>query len=138
MQYKGDVSAKEAYGALVSETNSCLIDVRTQAEWAFVGVPDVSETGKKAAFIEWQFWPSGVQNPDFVGDCLDFLGENPTDVYLLCRSGARSASAAAALTAAGVDNCYNIVNGFEGHHDSHKRRGCLSGWKAEGLPWLQN
>lgn len=136
--YAGDVSSREAYSALLSSSGARLIDVRTKAEWAFVGVPDISSTGQDPAFIEWQSWPGGVQNPDFVSECLAFLGEKSVDVYLLCRSGARSASAAAALSAAGVEKCYNIVNGFEGAHDSERHRGRLSGWKAEGLPWAQS
>ena len=45
--YAGDVSVKQAWDILKEEKAACLIDVRTRAEWMFVGVPDVSELGKE-------------------------------------------------------------------------------------------
>ena len=29
------------------------------------------------------------------------------------------------------------VDGFEGPLDEERHRGCVEGWKAEGLPWAQ-
>ncbi|MGZ9035358.1 MAG: rhodanese-like domain-containing protein, partial [Rhodospirillales bacterium] len=58
-------------------------------------------------------------------------------VVLICRSGARSRAAAIALTAAGFGPCYNVVSGFEGDPDPLRHRGTVSGWKVEGLPWVQ-
>ncbi|MGE0096622.1 MAG: rhodanese-like domain-containing protein, partial [Alphaproteobacteria bacterium] len=34
---------------LARDPNSVLVDVRSQAEWSFVGVPDLSSLGKKVA-----------------------------------------------------------------------------------------
>lgn len=56
--YAGDMLSVDAYCLLAGEATSTLIDVRTQAEWAYVGVPDISTLGKAALFLEWQSFPS--------------------------------------------------------------------------------
>ena len=56
--YAGDMLSVDAYSLLAGEATSTLIDVRTQAEWAYVGVPDISTLGKAALFLEWQSFPS--------------------------------------------------------------------------------
>jgi rhodanese-related sulfurtransferase len=55
----------------------------------------------------------------------------------LCRSGVRSRDAAIAMTAAGFKACYNVASGFEGDKDAAGHRGTVSGWKVDGLPWMQ-
>jgi rhodanese-related sulfurtransferase len=55
----------------------------------------------------------------------------------LCRSGARSHSAAEAATRAGWRECYNVLEGFEGDKDAAHHRGTVGGWKKAGLPWIQ-
>ena len=81
-------------------------------------------------------------NPDFVAaadKALRGAGRGPdAPVYFICRSGARSASAAAAMTAAGYSNCFNVAGGFEGQRDEGGHRGTVDGWKAAGLPWVQS
>ncbi|GAG76439.1 unnamed protein product, partial [marine sediment metagenome] len=42
-----DVEVKEVWERLKQDPGSVLIDVRTQAEWAYVGVPDLSSLGKQ-------------------------------------------------------------------------------------------
>ena len=49
----------------------------------------------------------------------------------------RSKAAAKALTAAGFQACYNILEGFEGNADNDGHRGNVGGWKHAGLPWRQ-
>jgi len=44
---------------------------------------------------------------------------------------------ATALTAAGYSHCYNVSEGFEGNLDTEHHRGRAGGWKAAGLPWVQ-
>ena len=137
-QYAGDLTPREAWDLLAADEHAVLVDVRTDAEWRFVGVPDVSTLGRGVAFIEWSRYPSGQLNPDFV-DELGRTGLQPGDgrpVVFLCRSGVRSRGAAAAATDAGFGPAYNIVEGFEGGVDEHGRRG-VEGWRAAGLPWRQ-
>lgn len=131
--YKGDVLPVEAYKALQEKANSVLIDVRTTPEWAFVGVPAV----ERLLRIAWQEFPAMEVNADFAAE-VEAAGIEKTDeLYLICRSGQRSASAAAALTAAGFANCYNVSEGFEGDRNGDGHRGTLGGWKHAGLPWFQ-
>jgi rhodanese-related sulfurtransferase len=140
--YAGDVDVKEAWRLLNDNTSSVLIDVRTQAEWAFVGLPDIDGTGRLFLTEEWQAFPGGVPNTSFAEDVAARLEEAgvPRDapILCLCRSGQRSASAAAALTALGYLACFNVAGGFEGPLDDAGHRGRAGGWKAAGLPWRQS
>ena len=119
-----------------------LIDVRTRAEWTFVGVPDLRPLSKETHFAEWQSFPPSGQNSGFVQEVSDLLAKKELDpdtpIYFLCRSGARSQSAAQAMTQAGYTKCFNISDGFEGALNPESHRGTQSGWKAAGLPWIQS
>ena len=130
MSYAGDLSPSEAYELLLARPNAVLVDCRTNAEWAFVGVPAVAGT----RFVEWTRFPDGSPNPDFVTQAGDGL-EADQPVVLLCRSGARSAAAAHALTGAGFSEVYNVLDGFEGDVDAAGHRS--GGWRGAGLPWQQ-
>jgi len=135
--YAGDLTVRESWEMLARDANSVLVDVRSQAEWSFVGVPDLSSLGKKVALVPWQTFPGMKPNPDFAAQ-LAAAGVSPDKTVLfLCRSGARSKSAAIAMTAAGYKRCHNVAGGFEGPHDSHRHRGMVDGWKAANLPWVQ-
>lgn len=136
-----DVEIKEVWKRLESDPGSLLIDVRTQAEWAFVGVPDLSPLGKRLLCVEWQRFPGGQPNPDFTSQLeseLAALGAGKdTELFFICRSGQRSLHSAEALTAVGYRACRNVAGGFEGPLDSEGHRGSVAGWKAAGLPWVQ-
>jgi rhodanese-related sulfurtransferase len=106
--YAGDLTPQQAWD-LVHDTDAVLVDVRTEAEWRFVGVPALERLARVA-------------------------GERP--VVLLCRSGQRSVAAAEALTAAGAGPAWNVLDGFEGGLDEQGHRGA-AGWRAVGLPWTQ-
>jgi len=139
--YAGDLLAVDAYALLEGEASSILIDVRTKAEWAYVGTPDLHALGKTPLFLEWQSYPSMAVDADFVARLeaqLQSAGvERGASLVFLCRSGARSRGAATALTNAGWGPCFNVSDGFEGPLDGLRRRGGAGGWKASGLPWTQ-
>lgn len=136
--YAGDLSVAEAWSLLVVDQTSQLVDVRTHAEWRFVGAPELSGIGRKIHFVEWQTFPAMTQNPDFVTKTSEALGPDKNiPVLFLCRSGGRSQAAAAAMTKAGYTRAYNIVGGFEGELDGERHRANKNGWKAAGLPWMQ-
>jgi len=122
---------------LESDPAAVLVDVRTDAEWSFVGVPDLSELGRGPICIAWQRYPDMSVNPHFIEEVAARGVEPDNTVVLLCRSGQRSRAAAEALTAQGYRHCYNITDGFEGVPDRLRHRGRVSGWKAAGLPWVQ-
>jgi rhodanese-related sulfurtransferase len=140
--FAGDVSADEAWEGLSSEPQSMLIDVRTRAEWAYVGIVDLSAIGKETLLVEWQSYPTMAVNADFAEVLAAELHRRgvgrETALYFLCRSGARSLAAANALADAGFDRCFNIAGGFEGPLDEGRHRGTVDGWKAAGLPWVQS
>lgn len=139
--YAGDVAAPYAYAALSS--NAVIVDVRTIAEWNFVGLPALSP--EQLVVCEWQAYPDMQRNPGFVAKVSEEVlarssAKAPADapeIYFLCRSGARSRSAAMAMTQAGFPKCFNIQNGFEGDPDADGHRGIVNGWKVDGLPWRQ-
>ena len=134
--YAGDVSPNEAW-EMLQRADTVLIDCRTTAEWNYVGRPDLAEVGKDVVLIEWQQYPSGEVNPNFVAEVMNAGVDKDATVLTLCRSGVRSIAAAQALTAAGFESCFNILEGFEGDKDDRDHRATLGGWKVAGLPWRQ-
>ncbi len=140
--YAGDVDARDAWQALSTTPEAVLIDVRTAAEWAYVGVPSLAPIGKAPLLVEWDEFPSGKLVPDFIGRLTAALATAGADtgapLYFLCRSGNRSRHAAIAATAAGYRHAYNIAQGFEGRLDAERHRGTPGSWKAENLPWVQS
>ena len=139
-----DVDPTETWAGLAKNSDSILVDVRTNAEWSFVGIPDLSNVNKQAILIEWNQFPTMTKNKDFALILMDKLnGAAPSDVYFLCRSGVRSLAAAALMievfAAQGWSvNCINVTEGFEGDLDVNGHRGNLNGWKARGLAWRQS
>ena len=138
MTYAGDIGVEEVWRNLRDEPSAVLIDVRTAAEWAFVGAPELSDAGKDVIKVSWQTLPGMVLNASFVDEVKAQGVNEGAKIYLLCRSGQRSRDAAIALTAAGYKQCFNVAEGFEGGPDGDQHRGNLNGWKAAGLPWAQS
>jgi rhodanese-related sulfurtransferase len=140
-RYAGDVLPREAWRVLADNRQAQLIDVRTSAEWAYVGVPDLSQLGKDIVRLEWQRFPEMEVAADFADRLKTILDDRgtPADapLFFLCRSGARSARAAGAATEAGYTAAHNVAHGFEGDADDQRHRGRINGWKVEGLPWVQ-
>jgi rhodanese-related sulfurtransferase len=137
-KYAGEVTSATAFETLLDDPEAVLVDVRTSAEWNFVGVPDLRPIGKTPVFVSWQDYPDMAINQDFPA-ALRAAGVRPDQrVLLLCRSGQRSRAAAVALTADGFSQAYNVSDGFEGPLDDTGHRGVASGWKAAGLPWIQH
>jgi rhodanese-related sulfurtransferase len=132
-----DVSPRQVWEALMSNPAAVLCDVRTSAEWNFVGQPELSQTGKQVLLVQWQTYPSMQLNPKFVESLAAAQAQPDDHVYFICRSGARSMAAAQAAKAAGYKHVYNVKDGFEGPADARGHRGTVAGWKADGLPWKQ-
>ena len=135
--YAGDVSPATAWKILSERKDALLVDVRTRAEWNYVGLPDLALLDKKPALLEWQVFPSNQPNPEFVSALSGAVADKDAPLLFLCRSGARSAAAAKAMSAAGFSSCLNVADGFEGPLDAQAKRGATAGWKAAGLPWRQ-
>jgi rhodanese-related sulfurtransferase len=138
VSYAGDVSVLEAWGILKSDPAAVLIDVRTDAEWAYVGMPDLTELGKDVKRISWITFPAMAPNPNFISELSNTVADKNTTLLFLCRSGVRSIATSISATEAGYQNSHNVLCGFEGDKDDQAHRGYSAGWKAEGLPWTQS
>lgn len=130
--YAGAVTPQEAYACLLAASTVKLVDVRTRAERDWVGrvaIPEVQH-----AAIEWNLYPGGQPNPDFLPQLQQAAEKN--DVLLfLCRSGVRSRHAAKLATEAGFTQCFDILEGFEGDKDAEGHRKTVTGWCKAGIPW---
>lgn len=136
MTQHADLTPRQAWERLESDPDAVLVDVRTSAEWSFVGLPDLTSIGKRVVPIEWTTFPEGAPNPRFLDDLRASIPTDDTPVLFLCRSGARSVAATAAATAAGYTAAHNVSEGFEGDLDAQGHR-AVNGWKQAGLPWRQ-
>ena len=140
----GEVNPDEAWHILSSNESARLIDVRTRAEWGFVGVPDLGQLRHTPLFIEWAAYPGMSLNSRFAAEVEEALaGDVPETLLFICRSGARSLQAAHAVTDhfAGMGRtvtCLNVAEGFEGDLDASGHRGNQNGWKFRGLAWRQS
>ncbi|WP_028455549.1 rhodanese-like domain-containing protein [Chitinilyticum litopenaei] len=131
--YSGAVTPVEAHALAQALPSVRIVDVRSSAEWQWVGIVPGAE------LIEWRRWDPqhGMQpNADFLTQLKTRV--DPENIVLfLCRSGARSHDAAALAAANGYSEAYNILEGFEGDKDAAQHRGAHNGWQASGLPWVQ-
>ncbi len=134
----GNVSSRQAWEVLERDPQAQLVDVRTTAEWSYVGIPDLDPIGKRAALVVWQEFPSGELNPNFQAELARANLRPDQPLYFICRSGARSLAAAREAAIAGFGHVFNVADGFEGPPDAEQHRGRIAGWKAAGLPWRQS
>jgi rhodanese-related sulfurtransferase len=132
LPYAGALLPQEAHELLAVQPDARLVDVRTRAEWDWVGrIPG-------AVMIEWNNWPAGERNPAFVDELKAKVPKTTAPTLFICRSGARSHHAAAAAAQSGYTNAVNVLEGFEGDKDERGRRNTVGGWRAAGLPWEQS
>ncbi len=155
----------EAYDMLNTVPDTYLIDIRTRAEYQFVGHPITAyhfpymfmstELVKKDGEYSYPF---DVKNKAFIEEITKIF-KKTDNILVLCRDGSRSASAAGELAQAGFKNVYSIEDGFEGppfpsFSDSNKdkyyrqlaKRNNIYGfdhrrhygWQWWGLPWTYN
>lgn len=130
LPYAGALTPAEAWEVLQHAPGAKLVDVRTRAEWDWVGrVPDAVE-------IEWLSYPGSAPNPVFMQQ-LHREVDSEALVMFLCRSGGRSDKAARLAAESGYAEAYNILEGFEGDRDANGQRNRVGGWRHAGLPWTQ-
>ncbi|NKB51678.1 MAG: rhodanese-like domain-containing protein [Rhizobiaceae bacterium] len=141
MSYAGDLTVKQCWDLLGSDKTAFIVDVRTVAEWAYVGVPLLDAEMQDVILQQWQVFPDMAVDGNFssrLHEQLESAGaDKEAKLCFLCRSGVRSLAAAKAMSAIGYANSYNITGGFEGDLDDEGHRGKRNGWKMEGLPWQQ-
>jgi rhodanese-related sulfurtransferase len=133
LPYAGAVTPQEAYALLQAVTGAKLVDVRTNAERDWIGRVAIPEA--QHAAIQWNLYPGGTPNPDFMAQLAQTAAKD--DVLLfLCRSGVRSRHAAKLATENGYTQCFDILEGFEGDKDAELHRKTVAGWCKAGLPWV--
>ncbi|MBX3664725.1 MAG: rhodanese-like domain-containing protein [Burkholderiales bacterium] len=128
-RYAGDLYPREAW-LLMLQSGAHLVDVRTRAEWTWVGHVSGS------TLVEWETFPGNRRNPDFAGELAGHFHRDDL-LLLMCRSGKRSVPACRAAAATGFGVVYNVLEGFEGDLDAGKHRSSTGGWRFSGLPWVQ-
>lgn len=128
LPYAGALTPQEAHEVWQLAPGAKLIDVRTRAEWDWVGrIPGAIE-------IEWLSYPDNRPNTHFLAQLKQQVDREALLMFI-CRSGMRSHNAAALASEAAHLNCYNVLEGFEGDKDANGQRGKVGGWRRAGLPW---
>ncbi|RCS59695.1 rhodanese-like domain-containing protein [Parvibium lacunae] len=137
LPYAGAITPEEAAAWLAQDPHVILVDVRTRAEWQWVGQPQI--TAAQYRQIEWNLASTGSRNPHFQEELTTAVPPTnamPTLLFL-CRSGARSHAAAELAQRLGYPS-HNILSGFEGDKNTLGQRKSVNGWCAAGLPWIQS
>jgi rhodanese-related sulfurtransferase len=129
LEFKGTVLPQEAW-ALFQSQDAVIVDVRTSEERKFVGLIE------NTIHIPWAIGTALNRNPNFVEDLETKVGRDKL-IFLICRSGKRSAAAANIAFNAGFNHVYNIDQGFEGDLNESRHRGTFNGWRFHHLPWIQ-
>ena len=86
-QYAGDVTSKQAWEMLERDPKAVLLDVRTDAEWRYVGLPDLSVLEKRILRVCWQEYPELNFNPNFVKEVASHNLANDQPLLIICRYG---------------------------------------------------
>ena len=137
MSYKRNLLPKMAVERLQSNSQALFVDVRSKAEYKYVGFPENS------ILIPWIDDPDWEPNPEAFSDLVmqELDGrENllKTEIILICRSGFRSNEALKCLENKGFTQVSHVASGFEGDLDENDHRGNLNGWRHDGMPWSQS
>jgi len=131
LPYEGALTPREAWEVWQLAPGSRLVDVRARAELDWVGrIPGTVE-------IEWQTYPDNQPNPHFLTHLKHEIDHESLTMFI-CRNGVRSSAAAKAANEAGIIDCYNVLEGFEGDKDANGQRNNIGGWRHAGLPWTQS
>lgn len=138
-----DITPTGAYNLTASSSDVYIVDVRTIAEWTWVGHPGVNKINEGAKLkgkvvnisVMIDINNELVDNPFFIKSVKKmFHDKENVTLITMCRSGGRSVTAANALEAAGFTNVMNMVTGFEGGKDANGYR-TKNSWKVDGLPY---
>jgi len=137
MSYKRNLLPKMAIERLQDNPQALFVDVRSKAEYKYVGFPENS------ILIPWIDDPDWEPNPEAFSDAVmqELDGRenlSDTEIILICRSGFRSNEALKCLENKGFTQVSHVASGFEGDLDENDHRGNLNGWRHDGMPWSQS
>ena len=137
MSYKRNLLPKMAVERLQNNPQALFVDVRSKAEFKYVGYPENS------ILIPWIDDPDWEPNPEAFSDAvIQELDSRKnllnTEIILICRSGFRSNEALKCLENKGFTQVSHVASGFEGDLDENDHRCNLNGWRHDGMPWSQS
>jgi rhodanese-related sulfurtransferase len=108
-----------------------LIDVRSIAEYVFIGHPEMAYN------IPLMFWSEKQQklilNENFLTN-IESRFKRDDILIFICRSGGRSLKTATMAKQSGFINVFSVKEGFEGQKDKKGYRS-INGWKNSELPY---
>ena len=140
MSYAGDITPEEAWKLLSDNPEAVLVDGRTDAEWRFVGVPDLSSLRRDVVYIEWNT-TDGKHNDNFVAELLEQIAVAGSDdrgrwsscvAPVIARSAPpRSRPRRASPRPTTCWTASKATSTSDGHRGG-------TGWRAIGLPWKQS
>jgi rhodanese-related sulfurtransferase len=146
-----NIDSKQVYNQLTSNKNAFLIDVRTQEEFDWVGNVCDSYFCNKQILHTWKNVANPMQSSQFSNILTEIIlnkskslcatqeqAMQHLQLYFICRSGGRSGLSVVHLTNLGWQQCFNVLNGFEGDLNDQHQRGKINGWKFNNLPWRQS
>jgi rhodanese-related sulfurtransferase len=120
-----------------------IIDVRTPAEYLFVGHAPMA-VNIPIRFLGDTYTTEAMKpvmpiNDNFIAEVKKRFKKTDT-ILVMCRSGGRGATAVDLMAEAGFQKVYNIIDGFEGDKlkdpaSYHNGKRILNGWKNSGAPW---
>jgi rhodanese-related sulfurtransferase len=108
INYKADITAKQAFKMLQNDKNILFLDIRTKYEYD-KGHP------KGSVLLPLFFLKNGqrVLNNNFIQEVYKASGNNLNrKIILICHSGSRTKYAAKALAKQGFTEVYNILYGY--------------------------
>lgn len=110
------VMPEDAYGEVSTSEDAFILDVRTDAEFIWVGHPGVENIANVSIKIEKK--GKMILNPSFISDMDEIFGDaKDSRIIIICRSGDRSRGAAKKLISNGYTNISYVYDGFEGSKD---------------------
>lgn len=123
--YYDNILCQDAWKILIDDPDTLLVDVRTEFEWQNVGKPKLINI-HQLLLNSLKIYPLMTFNENF-NKILLANAKNKSKVFFLCRYGSRSSEAAKMAHLNGLDNCYNMIDGFEGNEYG-------PGWLKNNLP----
>lgn len=133
----------DAAAALEANPAILFLDVRDPIEVALIGHPTRIDAIVPVVLATHEFdaQTGGLKiapNAAFLAEAEEVVSREglgkDSPIFVMCRSGGRSAMAAEALVKAGYGNVWNLIEGFEGDKDDAGGRG-VNGWRNAGLAW---
>jgi rhodanese-related sulfurtransferase len=144
------IHADDAYHMLQNE-DTYILDIRTPAEWYYVGHPDMEGKVFNISYWLWELNPRTkeyeyIRTPKFFDEAVVRRFKDGDTIIVMCKSDGRASRAsteledpttpaAQRLEELGSYTVYNMGGGFESPEKVHDGTTYI-GWKPSGLPYV--